>query len=351
MFNILGMPELKLYTVAELREWLMHNRAAEGLSEQVIAPTRAWAIIHNPYVKDEDPVMAAIFEDGKNVAYTIAFPELIEGKRYWWFSSLWCNPTYQGNGFGLIVIGSLAEVYGVEYCLDKWGAPETVGIFTNFHHKTFYTLRYILGVQINKTTIKGKVVHMFRYIQTGLHRLGKHYSNKSYTIRYITYIDNITYDFIKLHSGKYYFIHTQDYLNWVLHYSFSVSAPLMDFVKVKMPFFASEKIRTQLYAVQILDGKDIIGFYMMKQNDNGLHILYLYYNELKKEKVFASIRDHVKCMHIHMCELEHRELAEYLSAQIYFPKNKIEKVSLSLPSSMKQPHDGELQYGDGDGFV
>ena len=56
------MPELKLYTVAQLREWLMYNHAPEGLSEQIIAPSRAWAIIHNPYVKDDDPVVAAIFE-------------------------------------------------------------------------------------------------------------------------------------------------------------------------------------------------------------------------------------------------------------------------------------------------
>lgn len=94
------MPELKLYTVKQLRAWLMHNHATEGLSEQIIAPSRAWAIIHNPYVKDEDPVLAAIFVDGEMAAYTAAFPELIEEKRYWWFTSLWCNPKHQGKGFG-----------------------------------------------------------------------------------------------------------------------------------------------------------------------------------------------------------------------------------------------------------
>ena len=59
------MPELKLYTVSHLREWLMNNHPADGLSEQVIAPTRAWAIIHNPYVRDDDAIVAAIFEDGE----------------------------------------------------------------------------------------------------------------------------------------------------------------------------------------------------------------------------------------------------------------------------------------------
>ena len=52
------MPELKIYTVKDLREWLENNHPAEGLSEQVIAPTRAWAIIHNPYVRDDDAIVS-----------------------------------------------------------------------------------------------------------------------------------------------------------------------------------------------------------------------------------------------------------------------------------------------------
>ena len=114
------MPELKLYTVAQLRDWLEQNHPADGLSEQIIAPSRAWAIIHNPYVKDDDPVLAAIFENGEMAAFTAAFPEMIGEKRYWWFTSLWCDPKHQGKGCGVIVIGSLAEVYSEECILDRW---------------------------------------------------------------------------------------------------------------------------------------------------------------------------------------------------------------------------------------
>ena len=34
------MTDIKLYTVEQLRNWLEHNQAAEGLSEQIIAPSR-----------------------------------------------------------------------------------------------------------------------------------------------------------------------------------------------------------------------------------------------------------------------------------------------------------------------
>ena len=69
------MPELKIYTILDLRNWLIHNHATEGLSDKIIAPQRAYAIINNPYVKDEDSVLCAIFENEIPVAYTATFPD------------------------------------------------------------------------------------------------------------------------------------------------------------------------------------------------------------------------------------------------------------------------------------
>ena len=346
------MPELKLYTVAQLRAWVMHNHAAEGLTEQVIAPSRAWAIVNNPYVKDNDPVVAAIFEDGKNVAYVSAFPELIDGKRYWWFSSLWCNPACQGNGYGLIVIGSLAEVYGVECCLDRWGAKETIEIFSYFGHRTVETSRYILGAKINHTSKKGTLVSFAHSVQKCLHKLIEHsIQQEAYMLQYMPYIDEATYDFITRNRGSNYFLHTQDFMNWVMRYSFTVSAPLIEYVKITQPFARAEKGSTKMYAVQVLNREKIIGFYLIKQNDSILHILYLYYDIVYMTKVFASIRDHITQMHIEQCSTESKELAEYLRSQVYFPKYSEVDISFSFPEMMPQPALGSMQYGDGDCFV
>ena len=183
------MPELKLYTVAQLREWLEHNHAAEGLSEQIIAPSRAWAIIHNPYVKEDDPVLAAIFVDCEIAAFTAAFPEILGEHRYWWFTSLWCDPKHQGKGFGLIVIGSLAEVYGEEFILDRWGAQETAEIFSCLGTQTIYTPRYIFGSKIKRHTTKGKLVHFVRSLQKGLHNIVEMPAKQEeYSLRYLTNI-------------------------------------------------------------------------------------------------------------------------------------------------------------------
>lgn len=345
------MPELKLYTIAQLRDWVLHNKGVEGLSEKIISRTRAFAIINNPYVKEDDPVVAAIFVDNENAAYVTAFPELIGGKRYWWFSALWCSPKFEGNGYGLIVVGSLVEIYGAEYCLDRWGAQETVEMFAYFGHKVTYTPRYQLGSNVNCNTAKGKLVYALRTLQITLHRACTKYMKEYYSLRYLSYIDDATYAFIKTHRGNDYIEHTQDYLNWVLQYPFTLSAPLIDMVDSKMPFSQSEVLDSQFYAVQICDKDAIIGFCILKKKVNTLHILYIYYDEAHKSQVFASVRNHVKRMKMTQCVTENIELKNYLLKHIYFPKHSVAQVSFSTPNGMKQPQVGQVQYGDGDCFV
>ena len=346
------MPELKIYTVKDLREWIEHNHAAEGLSETIIAPHRAYAIVNNPYVKDDDPVVAAIFVDRENVAYTTAFPEMIDGKRYWWFSTLWCDPKFRGNGYGLIVIGSLVEIYGAEYCLDRWGAEDTVEIFAYFGHKTTYTHRYALGSKINKSTPKGKIVSFVRATQKCLHRIIERPAKREdYLLRYVPCIDERTYAYIRAHRGDDYMLRTQETLNWVLRYPFSYSAPLAERIDKMLPVFKAETSHTQSLAVQIWDKDELIGFYLMKQNADVLHILYLYYDDVQKTKVFASIRDHVKRMKIEQCVTEHKPLVDYLQKEIYFPKHSMQEISFSVPEGMELPKDDIVQYGDGDCFT
>lgn len=346
------MPELKLYTIAQLRAWVEDNQVDEGLSQTIVALQRAYAIIHNPYVKDTDPVVAAIFVDGKNVAYTTAFPEMIDGKRYWWFSTLWCDPKHRGNGYGLIVIGSLVEVYGAEYCLDRWGAEDTVEIFSYFGHKATYTHRYALGSKIDRSTPKGKIVAFIRAAQKCSHRLIERPAKReNYSLRYVPNIDQCTYAFIRAHRGNDFILRTQETLNWVLHYPFSYSAPLAERIDKSLPIFQAETPHTELFAVLVLNKEKLIGFYLMKQNADVLHILYLYYEEAQKTKVFASIRDHVKRMKIEQCVTENKPLADYLRKEIYFPKHSVHEISFSVPNTMELPKEGGVQYGDGDCFT
>lgn len=345
------MPELKLYTVEQLRDWLEHNHAAEGLSEQIIASSRAWALIHNPYVKDDDPVLAAIFEDGERAAFTAAFPEMIGNQRYWWFTSLWCDPKHQGKGLGLIVIGSLAEVYGEEYILDRWGAKETVEIFSCLGAQTVYTPRYIFGSKINRQTAKGKLVYFVRSLQKGLHKLiEKPTKHEDYALRYLSYIDDETYAFIQSHRGNDLFLRTQPMLNWMLQYSFTQACPMMERTLPTTPFAPAKAQSNHIYAVQVLDKGHLVGFYIMKHTEQDLHLLYVYYNPEGKEKVFSSIIDHAKRMRIEQITTANEDLANYIRKNIYFPKYNVHQVHFAYPASFNIPQEIILQYGDGDNF-
>lgn len=346
------MPELKLYTVTQLRNWLEHNQTAEGLSERIIAPSRAWAIIHNPYVNDEDPVLAALFEDGEVAAFTAAFPEMIGDQRYWWFTSLWCNPKHQGKGYGLIVIGCLAEVYGEEYILDRWGAQETVEIFKHLGAKVTYKPRYIFGSKINRQTAKGKFVHFIRSAQKCLHKLIEAPTKREeYTLRYVSNIDDATYAFIEQHRNQDIFLRTQTMLNWIMQYSFTQACPLIERTAVTTAFAPAKAMSNQMYAVQVWDKERLVGFYILKHTEADLHVLYLYYDAEATNKVFASIRDHVERLKAEQIVTDDEELALYIQKNIYFPKKKVEQIHFAHPASLDVQPDITLQYGDGDGFT
>ena len=70
--------QIKLFTAADLRQYFMHSQPVDLLSERVIAPVRAYAMIMNPYVKDDMALVSAIFVDGEVAAYTYAFPDKLE---------------------------------------------------------------------------------------------------------------------------------------------------------------------------------------------------------------------------------------------------------------------------------
>lgn len=346
------MPELKLYTVAQLKDWLLHNQVADGLSEQIIAPSRAWAIVHNPYVKDDDPVVAAIFEDGEVAAFVATFPDIIGDKRYWWFTSLWCNPKHQGKGFGLITIGSLAEVQGEEFCLDRWGAHETLEIFKHFGANVSYTPRYIFGNKINRQTTKGKLVHFIRTAQKCLHRLIEApVKHENYTLRYVSYVDDETCEFIERHRSQDLFLRTQPMLNWIVQFSFTQSCPLVEQTAATTAFAPAKAISNQIYAVQVWDKERLVGFYIIKHTEDDLHVLYLYYDAEAANKVFASIRDHVKRMRVEQLITDDETLANYIRRNVYFPKKRVEQVHFAYSASLKVRSNITLQYGDGDGFT
>ena len=345
------MPELKIYTVKDLREWLENNRPAEGLSERVIAPTRAWAIIHNPYVKDEDAIVAAIFEDGELAAYTASFPDMLDGKRVWWASTLYCYPKFTGKGYGLIVVGSLIEEHEPDLTYDRWGGNATVEICNHLGLVTTYTPRYYLKEKIiNTSTLKGKLAAFLYSIQKSLY--SKKASNADYTVQYASSIDDEAYAFMKTHKGTDLWLREQEMLNWILEYPFvsGVEGNVYG-VRDKECYFSSKARVYEYKLAKVYVEEQLQGVYVLRQHDDELSVVYLYYAQEQRDMIFDSIVDYVITNKPLCVSIESKELRDYIQDKLHFPKMNEEQISFSLPKEVTIPETYSLQYGDGDSFM
>jgi len=341
------MPELKIYTVKDLREWLENNRPAEGLSERVIAPTRAWAIIHNPYVKDEDAIVAAIFEDGELAAYTASFPDMLDSKRVWWASTLYCYPQFTGKGYGLIVVGSLIEAHEPELTYDRWGAKETVEIFNHFGYQTTYTKRYHLSdKKIDAHTFKGKLAYGAQELKKCLHPWPK-VSKANYTIQYTSTIDDEAYAFMKARRGTDLWLREQEMLNWIVQYPFYKSRESIDDSR-ELCVFGDEARQYAYKVAKVYMDEQLHGVYVLRQHDNTLSLVYLYYITEMQDVVFESVRDYIITVKPKEFVTDHESLWMYIKDRLYFPKSQEEMISLSM-SIMQNGF--TLQLGDGDSFA
>lgn len=349
------MPDLKLYTVADLREWLENNRPADGLSEHVIAPSRAWAIIHNPYVRDDDAIVAAIFEDRELAAYTAVFPEMIKEQRIWWYTTLWCEPKYQGKGYGVIVVGGLQEAHDGELCMDLDGAAETQEIMRYLGYQVIYTPQYVYSAKaINTETIRGKlsaiVERCQRMVLPRKQALRKRLYKANYQIKYVNHVDKETYDFILNHSQKDVFVHTQAFYNWVLDKLICIESPLISRIIKDCEFTANYPI-CRLYAIQVYVDAKLVGFYILKNTFEALEVKYIYYDNLYVEQVYSSIAEHILCFNSIGFITSDKNLAEFIRPYRLFSKCRVYRKSFSYPSQFEFDETNRFQMGDGDNFA
>ena len=340
------MQELKLYTIKDLRDWLEYKHPTEGLSEQVIAPSRAWAIIHNPYVKDNDAIVAAIFEEGEIAAFTAAFPDMLDGKRIWWASTLYCYPQFAGRGYGMIVVGSLMEAHEPELTYDRWGESATLEIFNHFGYQTTYTPRFHLSDgKIDTSSLKGKLAYCAQALKKCLHPWPRA-SKADYTLQYASTIDDEAYAFMKANRGTDLWLREQEMLNWIVSYPFVKAGK-----KEKECFFGSDAKIYEYKVVKVYSSEQLIGVCILRVTDDALAVVYIYYDEERKDIVFASIVDQIIALHPKSFVTENSDLLAYVRDRLYFPKMHEEKVSLSLLGNKQGLTNYTLQLGDGDSFA
>lgn len=352
-------PIIKYYTVADLKQWLIHNKPTEGLSERIIAPQRAYAIMNNPFVIDDDAVLCAIFENGEPAAYTAAFPEVLERpkrERIWWFSTLYCRPESTGKGYGLIVVGTLAEIYGVENCFDMDGAKETIEIFNYLGLITAYSKQFVFSPKhISINTLRGKCATLYNFFRNIskkrlLYAVEFDIDNELYSIKYCNYIDDLTYDFMRNHSSSDMMFRSKDMYDWILHYSFLINSTLI--LNTRKDTYFTSNVRTYyMQLVRVYRNDLLIGVYIYRVLDEELSISYLYYDDKYANVVFSSIAKHFALLKMKRLKTTSEDFATWFLKYDFTEKFENLNISFSYPRAFKCPNDLMIQQGDGDMFV
>ncbi|MBR1835616.1 MAG: hypothetical protein IJ785_08985 [Bacteroidales bacterium] len=347
------MVEIRTFTVGQIGQWLEGDDGS-GLSESVITRTRARAIVHNPYAKPDDPVVATVIAEGETVAFTALFPDRVGGELYYWFSTLWCHPDHRGKGYALIAVGTLMEHYTPARCLDSWAADETIEIFKYFGHQTHYFPQY------KHTLATFKHPTLKQIASYSLHRGWKPLSRrkrlkaqpetKDYTIQYVDNIDPETAQLIHTHSGKDLLPRSAEMLDWIMQHPFLHTAPLADRTASTNPF-PDNVGRYWISGVKIIRDNKPVAFYIIRQADSELSIKYLYYCPEHKEAAFGSIIGHILQLQAHSFTTRSKDLSDYVVRLGIFSKATTIPISYSLPTSFPLPPHAAAQGGDGDAFV
>lgn len=354
---------LELFTVKEVREWLFSGFAERGLSSELIAPQRAYAIINNPYVTDDLNIISALFVNDEIGAYTYIFPDKVifypntdkeETKLIYWNTTLYCNPKYEGRGYAYIVIGQFCELYGENY-FDLDAAPASIenlkfaGLSVNFVEQYVLSNKAIKGNNIKSriARLKERISLFLKSKKSNLQQLISRYA---YQLEYVNFIDDQLYEFIKSNSKGDLFLRSQDCLNWILNYNFMQTCPIINKC-VKDCYFSSNKLYFNFYAVKIIKGIQLIGFYIITNSNEGIYINYIYYNSEYISDVFLSVAEHVLYFKSSRFFTSDKKLFDYIKSYNLYSKLNVFNKSFSTPPSFRYEKEFYIHAGDGDNIT
>lgn len=350
-------PIIKYFSISEIRKWLFYNEYIEGLSSRIIDKQRAYAIVNNPYVKETDVVLCALYIKEEPIAYTAMFPDYIVGnsERIWWYTTLYCNPKYQGKGYGLIVIGQLCELLDEEAYFDLDGAEETVNIFNYLGLTTKYIKRYsFTNKNISCKTLKGLIAYLLEkksrlLCNINRRKIIQEITKSDYRLSYVSYIDDFTYNFIINHVNNDLFVRSKDMLNWIIKYPFMQQTPIMDRVDKTLEFSSQVKAY-YIQAVQVWRDDKLLGFFIFRMFNGCFAIKYLYYENKYEKEVFNAITEHFIKLKAISFQTTNKFLNQWFRTLNLTTKFVVEKQSFSFPKWLNS-QDKDIQLGDGDVFV
>ena len=289
------MIDYKTYTAKDVREWI-DDGAKNGLSENIISLTRANALVHCPYVKDDDVLVVSALDGDKVVGYTAIFPEKLERPDIWIATgtTLWVNPDYADDFVGYNLVQRL------------WGSYPQCAVIGSDVAKPAALIDKLLGAKIAKYERKAFVfrrsieVHSLRNVGSLLLEPFRKCCQKkaikkviasipnNLRVRVSNVIDAETYAFINDHSANNIFLRSREMLNWILRYPFSVEKPLMERANPSRQF-SDQIAKFSNHLLQIYADDTLVGVVLLAERNSTMHVKMLYTDDAYKEVVYALI--------------------------------------------------------------
>lgn len=343
----------RLYTLKDLKDWLLRD-ASNSISDYMITHARAWALINNPSAKDDDLALVAVFDRDRPIGYTALFPDklqkpLLEAK-YYWGTTQWIEPEYRGKGISAEMMLLMKEAINHRYLgLDSSAASckldQKQGYLISYYPRYFYVWNK------NQLGVIGRLKRI--YVQCTNEKAIKRLRNYSYTNRFVNYIDDTMYDFIKSHSQSNLFLRSKEMLNWQLQYPFVQVVTKDNHLETENCEFGAYVRSHKNDVVQVYYNNTLCGVYVLNIIDGICSVQYLYFDEKYKSNVFASLAVNVLQSHLMKFRTFNKELYEFMKAHGIKNMNSnfnTEQISLTLPPDVEIDPSLSIQGGDGDMF-
>ena len=353
------MEKLCLFTIADLKDWILRGECREGLSDQIITTTRAYSFIHNPYVTDEMPVVSALYVGDELAAYTAAFPEKLVQPDCMthWFNSLYVSPRFEGKGYGLVVIGSLMECYGDDPVFDLDAVPTSVEILSYLGLKSGSFNQYCFREKsIDRHSLKGILVYAYdrcsRFCKSHktTNTLKERIKKAPYTIEYNNFIDNDSYGFIVRHAQRDAFLRKMESLNWMLRNPFVHEAPLTGRENETI-LFSSSKEWQRYYVVKVYVRNEMVGVYVLCNSSTKLSLLQFYYELPYQTEVLMSLAEHILKIGNVRFSTTSPVVADYVKENDLYAISDTVATSICYPEEYECVRTLTIQGGDGDMFL
>ncbi len=351
------MVSYQLHTVSEVKSWLDRG-FVEVILDNTIAYSRAYSMVHSPYVKDDDVLVISATDGDKVVGYTAIFPEHLARPDMWIATgtTLWVNPDYADDFVGYNLVQRLwmsypqCAVIGSDVSRPAALIDKLLGAKITKCARKEYVLNRTIEVR-SLRNLGSLIFEPFRkYRQKkAIHRVLASISSNMYVEARGT-IDAKAYEFIQSHSADDTFLRSRETLNWIMQYPFGVENPVSKRQMHRGTFLEQASVHRN-HLLYIYHSADLVGVVMLVQRGTEAHVKMLYADEAYRQQVFAVIIEATLQMGAKQLYSLNSKLNDYIESAHISLKAYNREILFTYPKTMNLEQPLVLQGIEGDMFA